>query len=245
MRLRTLSAILAAVGLSVVLAAPASASEAVVVSPNHMHGWFFFNDNTNGPGTGHMVSGPGHPPLGSGSAELTVGTPTDRQALGIQAYQGTMLKNITSLNYWTYQTSPTHAVTLQFDVKYTATNNAYQGRLVFEPGAGSGNPGIATAAWQRWDALSGKWWASRSAASGGLCIQASPCTWAQVKTNWPDASLWPQGNLLFKVGGPWELWTGNVDAFTIGVHGHGTKTFDFEPSCDEEGGGHGDNNCED
>src|SRR6202022_1722020 len=117
MRLRTLSAILAAVGLSAVLPAPASASEAVVVSPNHMHGWFFFNDNTNGPGTGHMVSGPGHPPVGSGSAELTVGTPTDRQALGIQAYQGTMLKNITSLNYWTYQTSPTHAVTLQFDVK--------------------------------------------------------------------------------------------------------------------------------
>ena len=57
MRLRTLFAIWAAVGLSVGLAIPASASEAVVVSPNNMHGWFFFNDNINGPGTGHMVSG--------------------------------------------------------------------------------------------------------------------------------------------------------------------------------------------
>jgi hypothetical protein len=188
-----------------------------------------------------MASGPGSPPLGSGSAQLTVATATDRQALGTQAYQGTMLRDITTLTYWTYQTDPTHAVTLQFDVKYNATNNAYQGRLVFEPG--NGTPGIATNAWQQWNALDGKWWASRPSASGNLCIQATPCTWAQVRQNWPDASLWPQGNLLFKVGGPWQPWTGYADAFTIGVQGRGTTTYDFEPACAQEGDGNENDDC--
>jgi hypothetical protein len=205
-----------------------------------MHGWVFFEDNNGGPGTGHMVTGPADPPLGSGSAELavalpTVAVPVDRQALGTAAYQGTMIGDITSLNYWTYQTSPTHAVTLQFDIRYHSTDTGYQGRLVFEPG--NGNPGIVSGAWQRWDALAGKWWASRPASSGFMCIQATPCTWTQVKANWPTASLWPNGALLFKVGGGWEPWKGNVDAFTIGVQGRDTTTYDFEPTCQESDGG--------
>jgi hypothetical protein len=229
--------------MSVVLAIPASASQAVVVSPNHMHGWFFFNDNTNGPGTGHMVSGPGHPPLGSGSAELGVVDANDRQALGTQAYIGTRLADVTHLSYWTYQTDASHAMPLQFAVRYRPTDTLYGGRLVFEPG--NGNPSPASGIWQRWSPMTGKWWASKTnaAGSGGLCPQSSPCTWAQVKTNWPNASV--SGTLLFKAGGGWTAWKGNVDALTIGVQDHGTKTYDFEPSCDQGGDGNGDNNCED
>ena len=235
------------VGALVVLALVPStsvASDIVVVSPNNMHGWVFFEDNNGGPGTGHMVTGPADPPLGSGSAQLTVApatvpVPIDRQALGTQAYQGTMISDITSLNYWTYQTSITHAVTLQFDIRYHSTDSAYQGRLVFEPGAPSGNPGIVSNAWQPWDGLAGKWWASRPGPTGsnGLCSQATPCTWPEVKANWPTASLWPGGALLFKVGGGWEPWTGNVDAFTIGIQGRETTTYDFEPTCQESDGG--------
>ena len=73
--------------------------------------------------------------------------------------------------------------------------------------------------------MDGKWWASKPASSGGLCDQNYPCTWAQVKTNWPDASI--NGTLLFKAGGDWTIWKGNVDALTIGVRGQGIITFDF------------------
>src|SRR6202790_3720370 len=116
MGLRKLSVVGPFVVLAMLPATSVAASDIVVVSPNNMHGWAFFNDNNNGPGTGHMVTGPGDPPLGSGSAELSVAAPTtttpiDRQALGTLAYQGTLLSSITSLNYWTYQASATHAIT--------------------------------------------------------------------------------------------------------------------------------------
>ena len=241
MRLRTLFAIWAAVGLSVVLAIPASASEAVVVSPNNMHGWFFFNDNINGPGTGHMVSGPRHPPLGSGSAEIGVANVDDRQALGTNAFNGTKLADFKHLSYWTYETDSSHAMPFQLNVRYHPTDTGWQGRLVFEPG--NGNPAPASGSWQQWSPMSGKWWASKPASSGGLCDQNHPCTWVQVKTNWPNASI--NGTLLFKAGGGWNAWNGNVDAFMIRVHGHGAKTYDFEPSCDAQDHEEEDDNCGD
>ena len=91
--------------------------------------------------------------------------------------------------------------------------------------------------------MSGKWWASKPASSGGLCDQNHPCTWVQVKTNWPNASI--NGTLLFKAGGGWNAWNGNVDAFMIRVHGHGAKTYDFEPSCDAQDHEEEDDNCGD
>jgi hypothetical protein len=83
--------------------------------------------------------------------------------------------------------------------------------------------------------MTGRWWASNTSAAGsnGKCPQSNPCTWAQVLINWPQASI--NGTLLFKAGGGWTPWTGNVDALTIGVLGRGITTFDFEPACDETG----------
>lgn len=202
-----------------------AASSTVTVHPGDMHGWVFFDDNTGGPGTGQMVTGPAGQPLGAGSAELTVAGPTDRQALGTAAYAGTPLGSLTELSYWSYQTGPTLAISLQFDVKYRPADTLYGGRLVFEPYQ---TVGTVPAGWSQWDALNGVWWASRTTAAGsnGLCPQSSPCTWAQVLASWPDAAI--GGNLLFKAGGGWAAFTGNVDAFTIGAGGTST-TYDFEP----------------
>ncbi|HEY8862625.1 MAG TPA: hypothetical protein VIO37_00445 [Candidatus Dormibacteraeota bacterium] len=229
MVLKTLSALGTVAAASLLLATTAEARDAVVVSPNHMHDWFFFNDNNNGPGTGHMVEGPGDPPLGSGSAELGVVNTGDRQALGTQAYNETMLGDITHLSYWTHQTDPSHAMPLQHNIRYHPADTGWQGRLVFEPG--NGNPGIVSGAWQQWTPMGGRWWASQTGATGsnGLCPQSRPCTWNQVKSNWPQASV--NGTLLFKAGGGWGLWVGNVDALTIGVHDHATRTYDFEPAA--------------
>lgn len=51
---------------------PEQPASTVVVSPANMHGWGFYDDNTNGPClvSGRMVFGPATPPLGVGSAEL-------------------------------------------------------------------------------------------------------------------------------------------------------------------------------
>jgi hypothetical protein len=203
------------------------------VTPAHMQGWAFFDDNTGLPGTGTMVAGPGVPPLGTGSAQLSVSGPTDRQALGTLAFNGTPLSAITVLDYWSYQTGPILALSLQFDIRYRPADTAYGGRLVFEPYQ---QTGVVRPGWTHWLAVAGpgggSWWASRttSAGSGGLCPQSSPCTWAQVRAYWPAATI--NGALLFKAGGGWPAFTGNVDAFTIGI---GTRftIFNFDPASTE------------
>jgi len=209
-----------------------AAGTTIVVSPTNMHGWVFVNDQTNGPGTGTLVDGPGHPPLGTGSANLSVTGPTDGQILAAVTNAGTRLDAITTLRYSTYISSPQSPpsitdISLQFGIDYdvTDTNTSYQGRLVFEPYY-TGTP-VQSGMWQTWNPLAGKWWATK-APGNTVCKQASPCTWAQVLTNWPNAGINANnGATVFKAGSGWAAFNGNVDAFTIGVHGANT-TYDFE-----------------
>jgi hypothetical protein len=227
-------AVAAVVALSFGVARAASPNS-VDVTPVDMNGWAFFDDNTGLAGSGAMVYGPATPPRGVGSAQLSVTGPADRQALGSTAFSGTALSALTSLEYWSYQSGPMLALALQFDVRYHPADTTYGGRLVFEPYQ---QGGVVPAGWTHWTAVAGaaggKWWASKTSTAGsnGLCSQASPCTWAQVRANWPDASI--RGAVLFKAGGGWPSFTGNVDAFTIGVLGAST-TYNFDPAKGQSG----------
>jgi hypothetical protein len=221
-------------------------SNAVVVTQANMNGWFFFNEGANGSGT--IEVGPATPPLGAGSANLIVNS-TGRESFGTQAYAGTPLNQISELRYSTYKnTNPDQAVdiSLQFDIDYDGAggNNAYQGRLIFEPYLAGTNP--QQNVWQTWHALAGKWYGSNQTASGGLCPQSAPCTWPQVLSNFPNATIFNNsfgGVLLFRAGGPWANgYDGNVDAFNIGV-GTTYTTFDFEPDTDLDGITDGADNC--
>jgi hypothetical protein len=216
-----------------------AAGTTVVVSPTNQQGWFFYDDTHNlasGPTvTGSFVDGPGHPPLGTGSANLTVGNVTDGQALLTLAHAGTRLDAITKLQYSTYVSSsanpPALDISLQVGIDYDATdaNTGFQGRLVFEPYQ-NGTVVVTPGTWQTWNALAGTWWASKTTAAGsnGLCPQSAPCTWAQVLINWPNAGINANAGVTgFKAGSNWAAFNGNVDAFTIGVSGADT-TYDFE-----------------
>ncbi|MDX6269719.1 MAG: hypothetical protein QOD28_942 [Acidobacteriota bacterium] len=185
-----------------------SDSTAVLVLPSNLNGWFFFNEGANG--LGGFEQGPATPtstpPIGGGSANLVVDS-TGRHSFGTQAYAGTRLDQITELSYYTFKnTNPDQAVDigLQFDIDYDVTdaNTSFQGRLVFEPYQAGINP--RQNVWQRWHALAGKWWASRtnSTGSNGLCPQSAPCTWPQVLANFPNAGIHANygipGVLLFR-----------------------------------------------
>lgn len=119
-------------------------------------------------------------------------------------------------------------ISLQFDMDYNLTdsNTAWQGRLVYEPYF---TETVNKGAWQTWDPLQGKWWATGSPGNGS-CPQSNPCTWAQVLSAFPNAGLRASvGGLSFKAGSGWPAnWQGNVDAFVI-VVGDEAKAFDFEP----------------
>ena len=76
-----------AIGAMTVLPALA-ASTTVVVHPGDMNGWAFAQELPVG--SGALVNGPATPPLGSGSAQLTVDS-TGRELLLTPAYAGTRL----------------------------------------------------------------------------------------------------------------------------------------------------------
>lgn len=206
------------------------------VTPTASGGWFFFNEGATG--SGSFVAGPGTPPLGIGSARLTVDS-TGRHAIGTQAYAGTRLADITRLTYHTYGNVPTLANSLQFDVDSDLSdiNTAFQGRLVFEPYL---NGTVNANTWQSWDTLAGVWWGSTGSGTRPVtvaCPQSSPCTTAQLLTLFPNVGVRyvgpgdpANGRLIFRAGGPWTGgFTGSVDAVTIGINGADT-TYDFEPT---------------
>lgn len=225
------AALLLSIILLVAMATPAVAQTTVIVYPGDMGTWGWLEEVATG--SGEMFAGPATPPSGLGSARLVVDD-TGRMILGTQDFSGTPFSVITDLSYSTYRTLPVGGVfanTLQFNVDYDLTDGdtSWQGRLLFEPYY-TGTPVLA-ATWQTWDTLTANaaWWAS-GAPGDSVCSQPSPCTWAEVLTNFPNAgiSVLPLGGILLKAGGGWPGgFDGNVDNLVIGIAGV-TTTFDFE-----------------
>jgi nitrous oxidase accessory protein NosD len=206
----------------------------VVVKPTAMNGWYFWNDknDTFAGSPGSLVSGPATPPAGVGSVRLGPLTDDGTTAAGhsviaTDVYFGTLLSSLTAMSYSTYQPGPTLAIAVQFDVRYRPSDVAYGGRLVFEPYQNGAV--VVGSGWQTWSPLSGKWWASKTTAAGsnGLCPQASPCTWTQIQTAFPNAMIF--GRFLLKAGSNWNGFDGNADNLTVGVSGNDI-TYDFEPT---------------
>ena len=178
-----------------------------------------------------------------GAPRLATALTSDRSLLANDdpAYGGLRFDAITNLQYSTYRSSVDSgnnlAIALQFDVDYDVTDSttSFQGRLVFEP-YWTFPGGVHQNTWQTWNPLAGKWWGSSASPKVGnatvaqLCPQSSPCTWAQVLADYPNAGTLPAPNagFLFKAGSSWPGFVGNVDDFTIGVNGNDT-TYDLEP----------------
>ena len=228
----TRKTILVALSAAVVAlgAVPARAATTTVNSLS-VNGWFGGNEGPSGSiGAVAFVPGPPTAPLGTGSAQLTVDA-NGRASFGTAAYKGTHLSNISALQYQTNVQSfgGAEAPTLQFDVDYDATdlNTAYQGRLV----SYTSTPNSINT-WYTVNALTATWWAT-GAPGNAICNQTTPCTWAQVLANFPQAAIRNDpangGNLLFRLGGP-VAGGGrvNVDAFQISTN-TGSSIYDFEP----------------
>ena len=220
-----------------------SSGPVVVVTPANLGGWSFINDQSGSACTTAtlcaLVAGPGGPPSGGGSAELATAATTDGVAFARGGYNAVRLDQITELSYSTYRQSADGgnnlAIALQLNVDYDLidADSSYQGRLVYEPHRAAPG-GVPQGTWQRWDTRAGKWWGTRaSVRKGGIattnaCVQASPCTWAQLLAAFPNLGVHKvYGALVLKAGSGWGAFRGNVDAVSIGVGGV-TTTFDFE-----------------
>lgn len=197
-----------------------------VVHPGDTDGWTFLQETPTG--SGQFVDGPATPPAGEGSAEFTVDS-TGGVVLAKEGYQGVRFDDITTLEYSTYRQSGGDALAvalqLNIDNDVTDADNAWKGRLVYEP---YHTETVLSNTWQTWNALEGEWWGT-GALIAAACPQSNPCTTSELLTHFPNLGVHNTlGAVVLKAGGSWAGgFVGNADALTIGVNGEDT-TYDFE-----------------
>lgn len=238
-----------------------SRGSTVVVTPANMNGWTLntFDDTgtivtgTNGPydGTAAMVTGPGTPPLGVGSAHLAtpVGAADGAAAIATESYDGTLLTSITALSYYAYDVTNNDQ---QFPyLALSIAQNDGSGdtdTLFFEPPyqePSTGNPTLPDQGptvqnvWQSWNAYVGGWWDNNGIGNPGTAEGLSPGVepLSAFEAAYPFATianggLPGLGGIALQVGfeSAGDTEDGYVDDFTIGVAGVNT-TYDFEPNA--------------
>jgi uncharacterized protein YjbI with pentapeptide repeats len=213
------------------------------VSPADLKGWFFYQD-TNSPPTfveginnslGSFVTGPGNPPLGDGSAQIST-TGLSRPNLATYQFSGTPLADITQLKFRTYNPSAgnggpaNRSAYLHFNVDFNGSDT-WQRRLVFVPRL---NGTVIQDTWQQWDAINAG--AAQWSYSGPTWpVDGLPGTtlksWNQIVTQYPGIRIRVTDAFLgLRVGEPYpDGYTENIDSFTFGTSS-GVKIFDFEPN---------------
>jgi hypothetical protein len=216
-----------------------------LITPTNLDGWTMFattagTNNPGGDGMANIVTGPGTPPLGIGSAHLFTGGNGEQSAqLRNNAWAGTRIDDLTTLKYSTYATS-WNGQQLPYLTIYLDTNNdnVRDDRLWFEPdysgpGAGNGNPSpqapVALNVWQTWNCLTGMWYSDQHAGPGSNAITLDD--YLLLKPNAKIINDGALGGIRIASGfaSDTDDFEAYVDAFEIGTADE-TITYNFEPS---------------
>ena len=229
----------------------------LVVSPSNLQGWqtqvTTAATATPTPSV-TFVTGPGTPPLGTGSAEFRIGANgNDAAQLRHPGFAGTRLPNpsatatpaaneLTSLSYATYTQQDGSGgqspyIILQID---TDGDAGIEDLLFFEPAYQSATfcpsnpqPALVTGQWQTWDAFNGCWYSVFGTGGSGPGTNTKPLrTLSAALPTGQIANSSPSGlggvRLVTGFGaGAWENYIGNADAFRIGV-GTNDTVYNFE-----------------
>ena len=255
--MRRILGILIGSALALLAVGAASASAATtVVRPSAMDSWAAQTRDGNGTvvpqndsscnGSVNFVSGPAHPPLGVGSAELKTGNGTtggDCSAeLRNSAYSGMKLSSLTALSYSTYDVTNNGSQFPYLELNISTTGGSTpDDAIFFEPpyqSLGNGGTDCASqaptlmATWQQWtaDQQHGCWWSN----NGTLNPGTGTGTLADYLAAFPNATIVNSGSgggvhLVVGFASATDKFDGNVDAFRIATSSSDT-TYDFEPS---------------
>ena len=223
--------LLAASAMLIALLLPAAGAGAAVTN---LGGWQFLRADC-GTGsalaTGEFVNGPGVPPLGVVSFQMSIiSSGVGYPQLQDSSFNGTKLSDLTALSYATFvlgfgPQSVSPYLLLEIDQNGDGT---VDDELVYQPAAQATVQGQV---WQTWDALSGSWWSLRGLAGMGTATAGKPLS--NYLAAYPDARIMNVGQQGgFRVaagclGTGWSSFDGAVDAVIVGVNNSNT-IFDFE-----------------
>lgn len=239
----TLLLVLSSISLA---SASPNTSTTVEVTPNDVQtgtptslanaGTYWWTNDTKNGGTVGFVNGPGTPPLGAGSLQLTTNSSSAKAQLYYYGFAGTSLSDISDITYSTYRDSASTNSAVQYpslnlEVDYKGDGTSYT-TLVWEPDYAYGQSDLKTDTWQTWDAMAasqtadqGGWWSTH--AIPGVCAFNCYVSWQTIVSNNPNAKV--VGGFGINIGSGWAgTFQGNADALAIDVGGS-TTTFNFEP----------------
>ncbi|HUQ84247.1 MAG TPA: right-handed parallel beta-helix repeat-containing protein [Gemmatimonadaceae bacterium] len=177
-----------------------------------------------------FVTGPGSPPIGSGSLHLVTPTGAEKATLFNYDHVGTLLSAVQAVSYRTYKTSVSPfafpSINIQIDINGGTLNTGEFRTLVFEP---YHQPGFVdqTGVWETRDAYAAgaaQWWVTGAGLSGA-CVQASPCAWSDITAAIPAATI--VGGFGVNQGSG----NGGLDAAADGLrigYGGNAVTYNFE-----------------
>ena len=187
--------------------------------------WVLYTRNA---GNGAFEEGPGTPPAGTGSLNLTTPTGADKATLFNYDHIGTALADIDALGYSTYRTSggspnQVPALNIEVDVNGPETAGGFT-TLVFEPVYNTDQGAIVDGQWQTWNAFgNATWWSTKDIP--GVCAFTCYVSWNDIVAANPDATI--LGGFGVNQGSGNPALDANADALTIGVNGDST-VYDFE-----------------
>jgi hypothetical protein len=189
--------------------------------------WVFY---TRDGGAGLFRSGPGSPPSGVGSFELSTTTSNDKAYLFNYDHKGTALSTISAIEYSTYRRvgslQQVAALNLEVDFNGPAVDGGFT-TLVFEPVYNTVQGEVLNGVWQTWDAFNGgnaRWWSTKDIP--GACSFNCFVSWADILAANRQAVI--LGAFGVNQGGGNPGLTSAVDKLTLGYGGN-TITYNFEP----------------
>lgn len=242
-----------------VFAAPPVSAVEIVVSPAMLNGWTILNfDNsaatdtaapTPDGTTSFFASGPGMPPLGTGSLHQKIGPDGNDATRALTSqFNGLSLSAITGLSYSTYVSMNVGGQATYLQLRIDRDGDGDQDdRLFFEPVYQNGTYSqvgystdvipnqcgmvalcVTIGNWQTWNALVGGWWSENDSAGGPPLT-----TLDDYFTQYPGAKLITTSPAIrVQAGGgagAWDNFMGAADNFTIATAAE-TTTFNFEPA---------------
>jgi hypothetical protein len=195
---------------------------------------FYFRPPTS---TGEFVSGPGNPPLGVGSFEMSTLLVTDKGTLFNYDHIGTRLADIDALSYATYRdpsslpVSPSYALpSINLQIDPDGAGPLTFATLVYEPVYNPGDGAIQTGVWQNWETIDGIWWTTRpiNGPAGPLSCLGFVCyiTWSDIVLYNPNAVV--LGGFGVNQGSGSTGLVAATDALRI-AHNGNSWTYNFEP----------------
>jgi hypothetical protein len=189
--------------------------------------WGVIARNTIGSPDIFVRSGPATPPRGTGSLGFSVGDGTEKAAYGNEKdFTGNPVSGLAAVGFAVYTTGEDAAlgnpnmpsIAIEIDPNLNATPSNFS-TLVFVPNNTTPNQWTSIDAT---DPATGFWFLTGAAGTATGCTQATPCTFAQVKTALAQGS----GATILSVGvtkGRDLAWQGAIDALRIN-----DQVFDFE-----------------